>query len=123
MLHLFSLIAAERSSTLFLTRGGFSRVHSTQSFARVMYCRHRDLVSVCLSVCKDVCRNPGGIIKLQGRLLKEGSGQKQGIAHASPCASRFLQKRFIRMQEIIENIGKNSGKYGSISFFLYTSRR
>ena len=40
-----------------------------------MYCRNRDLVSV----CKDVCRNPGGIIKLQGRLLKEGSGQKQDI--------------------------------------------
>jgi hypothetical protein len=32
-----------------------------------------------VSVCKDVCRNPGGIIKLQGRLLKEGSGQKQDI--------------------------------------------
>ena len=44
-----------------------------------MYCRDRDLVSFCLSVCKDVCRNPGGIIKLQGRLLKEGSGQKQDI--------------------------------------------
>ena len=42
------LIAAE-GSTLFLTRGGFSRVHSTQSFARSMYCRDLDL---CLSaVC------------------------------------------------------------------------
>jgi hypothetical protein len=42
---------AQRGSTLFLTRGGFSRVHSTQSFARVMYCRNLDLVSVCLFVC------------------------------------------------------------------------
>jgi hypothetical protein len=42
-----TVIAAE-GSTLFLTRGGFSRVHSTQSFARSMYCRDIDL---CLSVC------------------------------------------------------------------------
>ena len=57
---------------------GFSRVHSTQSFARVMYCRDRDLVSV----CRDVCRNPGGIIKLQERLLNEGSGQNMKIIQA-----------------------------------------
>jgi hypothetical protein len=40
-------------------------------------------VSVCLSVCKDVCRNPGGIIKLQERLLNEGSGQNMKIIQAS----------------------------------------
>ena len=43
-----------------------------------MYCRDRDLVSV----CKDVCRNPGGIIKLQERLLNEGSGQNMKIIQA-----------------------------------------
>ena len=68
-------------------------------------------LSVCLSVCKDVFRNPGGIIKLQERLLNEGSGQNMKIIQT-----------FIRMQEI-KNIRKHSGKYGSISFFLYTSRR
>jgi hypothetical protein len=54
-----ALIAAEGStlfaaegSTLFFTRGGFSRVHTTQSFARSMYCRDLDL---CLSVCLSVC--------------------------------------------------------------------
>ena len=47
-----------------------------------MYCRDRDLVSVCLSACKDVCRNPGGIIKLQERLLNEGSGQNMKIIQA-----------------------------------------
>jgi hypothetical protein len=40
----------QQGSTLFLTRGGFPRVHSTQSFARVMYCRDWDLVSVCEDV-------------------------------------------------------------------------
>ena len=39
-------------------------------------------MSVCLSVCKDVCRNPGGIIKLQERLLNEGSGQNMKIIQA-----------------------------------------
>jgi hypothetical protein len=34
-------------ATLFLTCYGFSRVHSTQSFARSMYCRDLDFVSVC----------------------------------------------------------------------------
>ena len=45
-------IAAERQrgSTLFLTRFGSSRVHSTESFARSMYCRDLDLVSVCMFV-------------------------------------------------------------------------
>jgi uncharacterized membrane protein len=38
---------AQRGSTLFLTCGDFSRVHSTQSLARSMYCRDLDL---CLSV-------------------------------------------------------------------------
>jgi hypothetical protein len=37
---------------------------------------------LCLSVCKDVCRNPGGIIKLQERLLNEGSGQNMKIIQA-----------------------------------------
>ena len=35
-----------------------------------------------MSVCKDVCRNPGGIIKLQERLLNEGSGQNMKIIQA-----------------------------------------
>ena len=39
-------------------------------------------MSVCLSACKDVCRNPGGIIKLQERLLNEGSGQNMKIIQA-----------------------------------------
>ena len=43
-----------------------------------MYCRDRDLVSV----CKDICNNPGGIIKLQERLLNEGSGQNMKIIQA-----------------------------------------
>ena len=37
---------------------------------------------LCLSVCKDVCRNPGGIIKLQERLLNEGSGRNMRIIQA-----------------------------------------
>ena len=47
-----NIIAAERQrgSTLFLTRFGSSRVHSTESFARSMYCRDLDLVSVCMFV-------------------------------------------------------------------------
>ena len=46
------LIAAkrQRGSTLFLTLFGSSRVHSTESFARSMYCRDLDLVSVCMFV-------------------------------------------------------------------------
>ena len=39
-------------------------------------------LSVCLSACEDVCRNPGGIIKLQERLLNEGSGQNMKIIQA-----------------------------------------
>ena len=48
--HVYNCCRAQRGSTIFLTSGGFSRVHSTQSFARSMYSRHLDLVSVCLSV-------------------------------------------------------------------------
>ena len=50
---LINCCRAQRGSILFLTRHGFSRVHSTQSFARSMYCRDLDL---CLSVCLSVCR-------------------------------------------------------------------
>jgi hypothetical protein len=69
-----------------------------------MYCRDRDLVSVCEDV---VIR--GGIIKLQERLLNEGRSQKRDLVHTDA-------RDFIRMEEI-ENIWKNSGKFGSICFF------
>ena len=49
---------------------------------RASYVLSRSRSCVCLSVCKDVCRNPGGIIKLQERLLNEGSGQNMKIIQA-----------------------------------------
>ena len=72
-------------------------------------------MSVCLSACKDVCRNPGGIIKLRERLLNEGSGQNMKIIQAFKYTDAIMQE--------INNIRKHSGKYGSIFFFLYTSRQ
>jgi hypothetical protein len=57
---------AQRGSTLFLTRGDFSRVHSTQSFARFVYSRDLDLVSVrCPYVLKTSVK--------QSRTLNDGS--------------------------------------------------
>jgi hypothetical protein len=71
----------------------------------------------------------GGEIKLQERLLNEGSGQKQYFVLRTFCIAHILYfvsasrikrfyKLFIQMQAI-ENIRKNSGKYGSISFFFF----
>jgi hypothetical protein len=100
-------IAAE-GSTLFLTRGGFSRVHSTQSFARSMYCRDLDLVSICLSVCKDVVIR-GGIIKLQERLLNEGSGQNKILY----CACISMCSRFFKIFRT-DARDRNSKVFGKI---------
>jgi hypothetical protein len=95
-------------STLFLTRGGFSRVHSTQSFARSMYCRDLDLVSICLSVCKDVVIR-GGIIKLQERLLNEGSGQNKILY----CACISMCSRFFKIFRT-DARDRNSKVFGKI---------
>ena len=52
-----------------------------------------------MSVCKDVCRNPGGIIKLQERLLNDGSDQKEDIVlrthfHASRIKNQKILQAF-----------------------------
>ena len=63
-------------NTLFLTCHGFSRVHST---ARPSLSRELCVVEIsilCLSVCKDVCRNSGEIIlKASGSFFKRRGGQ------------------------------------------------
>jgi hypothetical protein len=65
-----SCCRAQRGSTLFLTRGGFSRVHSTQSFARSMYCRdpRSRFVSVSFSYPEPILRAVNGA--RQGALAK-----------------------------------------------------
>ena len=82
-------------------------------------------------VCLYVCRNSGGIIKLPGCLLNEGGGHKQDfvlrthrLSAIAACSVLSRRQGFscARMQ-FIGFTRTNSGKYGSISFNEYTSRR
>ena len=80
-------------------------------------------------VCLYVCRNSGDIIKLPGCLLNEGGGHKQDFvlrthrpSAIAACKVLSRSQGFSRMQ-FISFTRTNSGKYGSISFNQYTSRR
>jgi hypothetical protein len=73
------LVAAERSEAAHYS---WHAVVSLDPVFRASYVLSRSRSCVCLSVCKDVCRNPGGIIKRQERLLNEGSGQNMKIIQA-----------------------------------------
>ena len=101
-----------------------------------MYCRDRNLVSVCLSVCKDVCHNPGGIIKLQGRLLKEGSGQKEvivlrthlhvlqdfykSVSYGCKRSSKILGKIQVSMALFISSYIHQGDDIFSVQYTIYT---
>jgi hypothetical protein len=45
---------------------------------------------LCLSLCKDVCRNTGEIIKFQEVFLNEGGGQTLGVEYQLEFSFCFL---------------------------------
>jgi hypothetical protein len=57
-----------------------------------------------VSVCKDVCRNPGGIIKLQERLLNEGSGQNKDFVLRTHLHVLHVLKTFQAFKSIVSII-------------------
>ena len=87
-------------STLFLTRGDFSRVHSTQSFARFVYSRDLDLVSVrCPYVLKTSVK--------QSRTLNDGSlalGTRMDWSH--PALPSLGRRAWAVTSQLIDVIPK-----------------
>ena len=80
-----------------------------------MYCRDLHL---CLSFCLQRWI-PGGITEASGIFLNEGGGQTLFcIAYATSGAEDFNIQTFINTDANDQKYSrKNSGKYGSISFF------
>ncbi len=93
--------------------------HSTQSFAPI-YVLSRSRSRVCLSIFRAKSRASSQFLNVGERMF-----EWIRTAHAGflPCAHiNFTIFNQIAMQTI-ENFKKNSGKYGSLSFYWYTSRR